>query len=94
MGGEIDVQSEQGKGTTTTVTLTMHHVPIPEEELEQSVITSAAKKTKGLKIGFIGFDADSYEKEPNPGTRSPENAGHRFMASFHRMCQNWFRYVS
>ncbi|TIA64051.1 hypothetical protein D6C77_01703 [Aureobasidium pullulans] len=90
MGGEIDVQSEQGKGTTTTVTLTMHHVPIPEEELEQNVVTSAAKKTKGLKIGFIGFDADSYEKEPKPGTRSPENAGHRFMASFHRMCQNWF----
>ncbi|KAI5204636.1 hypothetical protein E4T38_04634 [Aureobasidium subglaciale] len=90
MGGEIDVQSEQGKGTKTTVTLNMVHVPLKEEEVEQSVIMSAARRTKGMKIGFIGFDADSFETEPKPGTRSPENAGHRFMSSFHRMCQNWF----
>ncbi|KAG9918156.1 hypothetical protein KCV02_g12390, partial [Aureobasidium melanogenum] len=90
MGGEIEVESEQGKGTKTTVTLTMMHTPVREEEVDRSVITSAARKTQGLRIGFIGFDADSYEKEPQPGTRSPENADHRFMASFHRMCQNWF----
>ncbi|KAI5249032.1 hypothetical protein E4T43_00996 [Aureobasidium subglaciale] len=90
MGGEIDVQSEPGKGTKTTVTLHMMHIAVKEEEVEQSVIMSAARRTKGMKIGFIGFDADSYEKEPKPGTRSPENAGHRFMSSFHRMCQNWF----
>lgn len=90
MGGDIEVESEQGKGTKTTVTLTMMHTPVKEEDVDRSVITSAAKKTQGLRIGFIGFDADSYEKEPRPGTRSPENADHRFMASFHRMCQNWF----
>ncbi|CAD0107542.1 unnamed protein product [Aureobasidium uvarum] len=90
MGGEIEVESEQGQGTKTTVTLEMMHTAVKEEDVDRSVITSAAKRTKGLKIGFIGFDADSYEKEPQPGTRSPENAGHRFMASFHRMCQNWF----
>lgn len=90
MGGEIEVESEQGKGTKTTVTLTMMHVPVREEDVDRSVISSAAKKAQGLRIGFIGFDADSYEKEPHPETRSPENAGHRFMSSFHRMCQNWF----
>ncbi|KAK6005142.1 hypothetical protein QM012_007921 [Aureobasidium pullulans] len=90
MGGKIEVESEQGKGTKTTVTLTMMHTPVKEEDVDRSVITSAAKKTQGLRIGFIGFDADSYEKEPQPETRSPENADHRFMASFHRMCQNWF----
>ncbi|KAH0359214.1 hypothetical protein KCU65_g10079, partial [Aureobasidium melanogenum] len=90
MGGEIEVESEQGKGTKTTVTLTMMHTPVKEEEVDRSVITSAAKKTQGLRIGFIGFDADSYEKEPEPEIRSPQNAEHRFMASFHRMCQNWF----
>lgn len=90
MGGEIEVESEQGKGTKITVTLTMMHTPVKEEDVDRSVITSAAKKTQGLRIGFIGFDADSYEKEPRPGTRSPENADHGFMASFHRMCQNWF----
>lgn len=90
MGGKIAVESEQGKGTKTTVTLTMMHTPVKEEEVDRSVITSAAKKTQGLRIGFIGFDADSYEKEPEPEIRSPQNAEHRFMASFHRMCQNWF----
>ncbi|CAD0083373.1 unnamed protein product [Aureobasidium vineae] len=90
MGGEIEVESEQGKGTKTTVTLEMMHIAVKEEDVDRSVITSAAKRTKNMKIGFIGFDGNSYEKEPQPGTRDPENAGHRFMASFHRMCQNWF----
>ncbi|KAI4755085.1 hypothetical protein E4T52_13983 [Aureobasidium sp. EXF-3400] len=90
MGGTIKVESEQGKGTKTTVTLEMMHIAVKEEDVDRSVITSCSKKTQGMKIGFIGFDADSYKKEPQPGTRSPENALHRFMASFHRMCQNWF----
>jgi signal transduction histidine kinase/CheY-like chemotaxis protein len=90
MGGTINVESEQGKGTKTTVTLEMMHIAAKEEDVDRSVITTCAKKTQGMKIGFIGFDADSYKKEPSPGTRSPENALHRFMASFHRMCQNWF----
>ncbi|KAI4718236.1 hypothetical protein E4T48_05589 [Aureobasidium sp. EXF-10727] len=90
MGGEIEVESEQGKGTKITVSLRMMHTAVKAEDVDRNVITSAAKRTKGLKIGFIGFSADSYEKEPRPGTRDPENADHRFMASFHRMCQNWF----
>lgn len=90
MGGTIKVESELGKGTKTTVTLEMMHIAVKEEDVDRSVITSCAKKTQGKKIGFVGFDADSYKKEPQPGTRSPENATHRFMSSFHRMCQNWF----
>lgn len=90
MGGTIKVESELGKGTKTTVTLDMMHTAVKEEDVDRSVITSCAKKTQGKKIGFVGFDADSYKREPQPGTRSPENAGHRFMSSFHRMCQNWF----
>jgi hypothetical protein len=90
MNTSADSAANTTVGTKTTVTLMMMHTPIKEEDIEHSVISIAAKRTKGMKIGFIGFDADSYKKEPEPGTRSPDNALHRFMASFHRMCKSWF----
>ncbi|GAB7356492.1 hypothetical protein MBLNU459_g7248t3 [Dothideomycetes sp. NU459] len=90
MGGEIDVKSEQGRGTETTVTLTLEHAPLSQESLEQSLISSAARKTKDLKIGFVGFQADSFREQPSPQMRSPENSRYYFMRSFHRLCHNWF----
>lgn len=85
MGGEIDVKSEEGKGTETTVTLELEHAPLSQESLEQSIITSAVNKTQGLRIGFVGFQADSSGKQPVARSRSPENARHYFMRSFHRV---------
>lgn len=85
MGGEIDVKSEQGRGTETIVSLELEHAPLSQESLEQSIISSAARKTQGLNIGFVGFDADSAQEQPDDRSRSPDNARYFFMRSFHRV---------
>lgn len=90
MGGRIEVKSEQGHGTEIKVTLDMIHAPYSQESLEQSIISNAARRTKGLKVGFVGFDANSFHKRPDAEERSADNARHTFMSSFHRLCQNWF----
>lgn len=90
MGGTIEVKSEKGRGTEITVILEMVHAPLNQESLEQSIISSAARKARGLKIGFAGFNADSFKEQPDPWLRSPQNASYMFMSSFHRLCQNWF----
>lgn len=94
MGGTIDVKSEQGHGTEITVSLKMVHAPYSQESLEQSIISSAALRTRHLKVGFVGFEADSFKEKPEQEVRSPSNARHNFMTSFHRLCQNWFDMVS
>ncbi|KAL1306184.1 hypothetical protein AAFC00_004286 [Neodothiora populina] len=90
MGGTIDVKSEKGHGTEITVKLGMTHAPYSQESLQQSIISSAARRTQGLKIGFVGFDADSYKGQPATEERSPQNSRYNFMSSFHSLCQNWF----
>lgn len=90
MGGEIEVKSEKGCGTEIKVTLEMVHAPYSQQSLEQSIISSASRRTKGLKIGFVGFDADSFRDQPESISRSPDNASYYFMSSFHTLCSSWF----
>jgi len=90
MGGQINVESEKNKGTCITVTLRMLHAPKSLEALEQSIIATTSAKTDGLKIGFVGFEADSFEVHPDTSYRSSVNSRHHFMTSFHKMCKEWF----
>lgn len=87
MGGEIDVQSEKDHGTQITVAMALTHAPASLDSLEQSIIASTSRKTSGLKIGFVGFDADSFKPAPNASFRDPVNSQHHFMYSFHEMCK-------
>jgi len=87
MGGEIDVQSEKNHGTQIMVSMALVHAPKSLESLEQSLIASTARKTDGLKIGFVGFEADTFRPAPNVSFRDPINARHHFMQSFHTLCK-------
>jgi len=87
MGGEIDVQSEKGKGTQIRVCMSLTHAPRSLESLEQSLIASTARKTNGLKVGFVGFEADISKPSPDSSFRDLTNARHHFMQSFHALCK-------
>lgn len=87
MGGDINVESEKGHGTRITVSMALTHAPASLDSLEQSIVASTSRKTKGLKVGFVGFAADSFKPAPNASFRDPVNSQHHFMQSFHEMCK-------
>ena len=90
MGGEIKVESEKGQGTKISVGLTMTHAPKTFDSLEQSVVAMTGAKTEGLKVGFLGFEADSFNGLPDACYSSPTNSRYLFMTSLHKMCKEWF----
>jgi hypothetical protein len=59
LGGQIDVTSEQGVGTRMKVSLPLTKVPLlqlPSGVTYEHPACNTRKKTKGLKVGLVGFD--------------------------------------
>ena len=57
LGGNIDVQSEVGYGTTVKVSVPVDdYPPVPQSDLEDSLITDMRMRCQGLKLCIVGFD--------------------------------------
>jgi signal transduction histidine kinase len=92
LGGTIDITSEQGVGTEVVVTLTMSQASSPSVGREGgSIIQSARKKTDGLTLGLVGFDAKSDAPKRHAGDRKDEpDPSLLLSASFNDMATHWF----
>ncbi|KAK4977424.1 hypothetical protein LTR66_010712 [Elasticomyces elasticus] len=83
MGGVIDVQSEQGKGTEIRVAFNMVHAPLSKDNPDHMIISSTAQRCRKTRIGFVGFDFRSRDS-------TGENSQEQFMTSLHKLCSSWF----
>lgn len=94
LGGEIDVQSEKGYGTSVKVIVPLLPSSEPPEQhfIEAtSMISDIGRRTKNLKLCLIGFDHyPDMEIAPN-GILSPMSR--RMLAnksSMNSLCTDWF----
>lgn len=89
LGGTIDVQSELGVGTKVKISLTLNQALIPPQPLAldakyESSVMGVSRKTSGLTLGLVGFDASSgiSKVEPEPSLSLQE--------SLESMAIHWF----
>ena len=65
LGGEVEVRSEKGRGTKITVTCPLKESAISptfcaagSEQEKEKQLREVAKRTKGMKVRFVGFDEE------------------------------------
>ena len=95
LGGNICITSEQGVGTEVVVSLTMNHALPGDLDhgtlMAQQAIQNTKSKTKGLRIGLVGLDADSGIQEGHPGDEQAGRESSRLLqASAKDAVTRWF----
>jgi len=94
LGGEVEVRSEQGRGTKFTVTcplkasvLTPSFCATGSEQEKEKQLLETTKRTKGLKVRFVGFDDDG---EYFVKDLKNKNASKLSMKAIDSCCNDWF----
>jgi hypothetical protein len=95
LGGTIEVHSEQGVGTEVKVSLTLTQAMIPPQphaldaKYENSV-PNVRKRTSGLTLHLVGFDAYSGISETRAYTINEAEPSISLLASLKSMATHWF----
>ncbi|KAJ4354761.1 hypothetical protein N0V95_003534 [Ascochyta clinopodiicola] len=94
LGGEVEVTSEKGRGTKFTVSCPLKESVMspsfcptgPEQEKEKHLL-EIAKRTKGMKVCFKGFDE---EEEYFVKSLKGKTASKLSMKALDSLCADWF----
>jgi signal transduction histidine kinase len=91
LGGTIGVQSEQGVGTEVKVSLTLNQTQIAPQPKHENFVMSTRKKTSGLMLCLLGFDANSGMSGTRAGILKVEpEPKSSLQASLEGMATHWF----
>ncbi|KAH8730789.1 putative histidine kinase HHK4p [Phaeosphaeriaceae sp. PMI808] len=94
LGGEVEVRSEKGRGTKFTVTCALKEsnkspslYAIGSEQDKEKQLQKVAKRTKGLKVRFVGFDE---EEEYFVRSLKNKTATNLSLKALENLCTDWF----
>jgi CheY-like chemotaxis protein len=94
LGGEVEVRSEKGRGTKFTVTCPLKEsIMSPtfcaagSEQEKEKQLREVIKRTKGLKLRFVGFDE---EEEYFVKSLKNKTATKMSLKALDGLCTDWF----
>jgi CheY-like chemotaxis protein len=94
LGGEVEVRSERGRGTKFAVTCPLKNssmsptfCPAGSEQEKERQLREVAKRTKGMKVRFVGFDE---EEEYFVKDLKNKTATKMSLKALDGLCTDWF----
>jgi CheY-like chemotaxis protein len=94
LGGEVEVRSEKGRGTKFTVTCPLKESAMSptfcatgSEQEKEKQLREFRKRTKGLKLRFVGFDE---EEEYFVKSMKNKTATKMSLKALDGLCTDWF----
>jgi CheY-like chemotaxis protein len=94
LGGEVEVRSEKGRGTKFTVTCPLKESAMSpnfcaagSEQEKEKQLREVTKRTKGLKVRFVGFDE---EEEYFVKSLKNKTATKMSLKALDGLCTDWF----